>query len=162
MMKSRMMLCVLAAASLMLSACAPLLSGLGTLVTGSSSPPQAPAQVVNISRGAVDFALNAFDAGLYAFDLAMDLGKPKAGSPEAKRIAGVGRQVVHALAAVEAARDAGNAASYEEAFRKANESLTEFRALLGKSPVAALSPTDLKTSRLSSADRLAILERAAA
>jgi hypothetical protein len=145
-------------------ACMPLLSGLGAMM---GAPPQAPAAVINISRGAVDFALNAFDAGLYAFDLAMDLGKPKAGSPEAKRIAAVGRKVVSALKAVEAARDAGNSASYEDAFRSANLALTEFKALLGRgSDAAAFAPLLMVPGtappQYSAAQRLAILDRAAA
>lgn len=142
-------------------ACAPLLAGLGSM---AGPPPQAPVQVINISRGAVDFALNAFDAGLYAFDLAMDLGKPKAGSPEAKRIAAAGRKVVSALVIVEAARDAGNSVTYDEAFRNANLALTEFRGLLGKSPVAQYQVPGLVLPhyRLGMADRIAILDRAAA
>jgi hypothetical protein len=85
---------IVAAASMCVSGCAPLLSA---LVTGSSAPPQAPAKVTEISRTAVDFALNSFDAALYGLDFAMDVGKIKPGSPNAKQIAAAGRKVMNFL-----------------------------------------------------------------
>lgn len=116
------------AASMMVTAC------LGT----AQAPPQLPAPVTNISRGAVDFALNAFDAALYAVDFAIESGRIVPGSERAKQIAVVGRKVQAALRAVEAARDAGNSASYEQAFANANAALSQFRTLIGKGPSAGL------------------------
>jgi hypothetical protein len=128
---------ILIATALSLSACAPLL---GALLTGGAAPPQAPAAVTNISRGALDFALNSFDAALYGLDFAMDSGKLTPGSDKAKAIARAGRKVMQFLGAAEAAKDAANSASYEEAFRNANAALKEFRGLIGQSPTAFWVP----------------------
>jgi len=143
----------LVAVSMMLGACAPMLS---TLMTGSSTPPQLPSQIQTMSRAALNFAFSSFDAALYAFDFAMDLNKPAPGSDKAKAIAAAGRKVLGFLNAAEAARRAGNAASYEEAFAQAQNALTQFKTLLGASaPHASLSPTK-------PVDRLAVLDRASA
>lgn len=154
---------IAAAASMCLSGCAPLL---GALMTGSSTPPQAPAKVVEISRTAIDFALNSFDAALYGLDFAMDLpvslpGHLTAGSAKAKQIAALGRKVMNFLGAADAARELGNSATYEEAFGKANQALKEFRALLGQAPSAQLvaPPGQPKLAQRSRAE---ILDRAAA
>jgi hypothetical protein len=143
-------------AVLSLSGCAPLLSA---LMTGSGAPPQLPAAATNISRGALDFALNSFDAALYGLDFAMDAGKLTPGSDKAKQIAKAGRAVMGALAVAEAARDLGNSATYEEAFRKANEGLREFRSLLGQSPSASLQLPPA-ARRLAARSRAEILDRA--
>src|SRR5687767_3581081 len=105
----RILIFGLAALSMTLSAC------LGT----TAGPPQLPGNVQTISRNAVDFALNSFDAALYGLDFAMAAGKLTPGSDRAKSIAAAGRKVQGFLRAVEAARDAGNAASYEAAFASA-------------------------------------------
>jgi hypothetical protein len=152
----KMLFIPLIAASMMLSACAGLLSA---MLTGSTAPPQAPAQVINISRGAVDFALNSFDAALYGLDFAMDAGKLVPGSAKAKSIAAAGRKVMQALGAAEAARDAANSTSYEEAFANANMALKDFRALIGNTPTAGLTPADMHP--LSPSTRTALLDRLA-
>jgi hypothetical protein len=140
--------------ALSLSACAPLL---GALLTGGAAPPQAPVAVTNISRTALDFALNSFDAALYGLDFAMDSGKITPGSDKAKAIAAAGRKVMNFLGAAEAARDLGNSATYDEAFKHANDALGEFRTLLGKGPVA------INDNRpLTPGSRTAVLDRAAA
>jgi len=148
------LLSVLVCTSMMLGGCAPLLSA---LMTGAGTPPQAPAQVTNISRTAIDFALNSFDAALYGLDFAMDSGKITPGSPKAKAIAAAGRKVMNFLGAAEAARDLGNSPTYEDAFKHAGEALAEFRALLGKSPSASLQLPNMAPRQ-----RSAVLERAAA
>lgn len=125
----------LVAASLLLGGCA---NTLGALATGSTTPPQLPARAQNISRAALDFAFNSFDAGLYAFDLAMDLKHPAPGSEQAKAIAAVGRTVLKWLNAAETARRLGNTASYDEAFRQAQAAMTQFKALLGAPATHAL------------------------
>lgn len=145
---------ILIAAAFSLTACAPML---GALMTGGAAPPQAPAAVTNISRTAVDFALNSFDAALYGLDFAMDSGKLTPGSDKAKAIARAGRKVMNFLGAAEAARELGNSATYDEAFRHAGEALEEFRSLLGKGPVS------LNDNRpLTPGSRAAVLDRAAA
>jgi hypothetical protein len=149
---------IVAAASMCVSSCAPLLSA---LVTGSSAPPQAPAKVMEISRTAVDFALNSFDAALYGLDFAMDVGKIKPGSPTAKQIAAAGRKVMGFLGAANAARELGNAATYEQAFGQANEALKEFRSLLGQPATAQLNLPHGQ-SKLAQRSRDEILARAAA
>lgn len=147
-------LILIAAAALSLGACAPLL---GALMTGGAAPPQAPAAVTNISRTAVDFALNSFDAALYGLDFAMDSGKLTPGSDKAKAIAAAGRKVMNFLGAAEAARELGNSATYDAAFSHANEALEQFRSLLGKGPVS------LNDNRaLTPGSRTAVLDRAAA
>lgn len=143
---------LMAMVSLALSACG--LTGLGT-----GAPPQAPTSVINISRGAVDFALNSFDAALYGLDFAMETGRLQPGSDKAKQIAKAGRSVMQFLGMAEAARDAGSSASYEEAFRNANAALKEFRSLIGSTPTAAFDgPTIAPTPEV----RAAILDRAEA
>lgn len=119
-------------------------------------PPQLPAQVQTISRAALNFAFSSFDAALYAFDFAMDLKKPAPGSDQAKAIAAAGRKVLSFLNAAEAARRAGNAASYEEAMTQAHAALSQFRSLLGIAGARAdLAPLAQPV------DREAILARAA-
>jgi hypothetical protein len=120
--------------ALSLSGCAPAL--LGALM-GGGAPPQASAQVTNISRTALDFALNSFDAALYGLDFAMDAGKLQPGSDNAKRIAAAGRKVMSFLGAANAAQKLGNAPTYEAAFVDAKEALDEFRALLPGHPASA-------------------------
>jgi hypothetical protein len=123
------------------------------LLGGLGPPPQAPAAVVQISRTAIDFALNSFDAALYGLDFAMDSGKLVPGSPTAKRIAAAGRTVMKFLGVAEAARDLGSAATYEEAFAKAKTALDEFRSLF---------PTRASTGKrppLTNAERVSILDR---
>lgn len=136
------------AASLALSGCAGLSLPVG-------APPQASPAVTKMSRTALDFALNSFDATLYGLDFAMDVGKIVPGSEQAKRIAAAGRKVQKFLGAAEAAYDMQSAETYEEAFAKAGEALREFRALLGGSPTASLAP-------LNTNQRTGILARAAA
>jgi hypothetical protein len=146
--------------ALTLQGCGPMLAAMAGGMA-ASAPPQAPAAVAEISRGALDFALNSFDAALYGFDFAMDLGKPAPGSPEAKRIAAAGRKVMSFLGAAEAARAIGNSATYEEAFRKAGEALSEFRAGLGLSAQpASLSEHTAIAVSFTWAKRAAILDRA--
>lgn len=142
----KIILCI-AAASLSLGGC------LGT----TAAPPQAPVQVVNISRTAIDFALNSFDAALYGLDFAMAAGKLTPGSDKAKRIAAVGRKVQSFLRAAEAARAAGNAPSYEAAFASANTALSEFRSLLAGTPTAQIGDVGLSPD-----ERAEILNRLAA
>lgn len=125
------------------------------LLTGA--PPPAVQHVAAIARGPVDFALHSFDASLYAFDMAMDLGHPKPGSPEAKRIAGFGRKVLAALALADAAQKAGSADSYAEAFANANTAFDSFRSLLGV-PEASVASFD--HVRLTPLDRSTILASA--
>ena len=135
---------------------------------GGAQPPQAPAQFTIISRSALGFAYNSFDAALYGFDFAMDLGKPAPGTPQAKATSAAGRKVLSFLGAAEAARDLGNSATYDEAFAKAGEALKEFRTGLGMAPQAAMiTPAgfylnaDLgEREPLSNAQRRDILDRA--
>lgn len=107
------------------------LSGCNLPALLTQAPPPAVQQAAQIARGPIDFALHSFDASLYAFDMAMDLGHPKPGSPEAKKIAAFGRKVLAALAVADAAQKAGSAASYAEAFANANTAFDSFRSLLG-------------------------------
>jgi hypothetical protein len=141
------------AAALSLSSCA----GLGTLMSGA--PPAAVQNAAAIARGPIDFALHAFDASLYAFDLAMDLKRPAPGSPEAKRIAALGRRVLAALAVADAAQKAGSSATYEEAFRNANTAFNEFRQVLGV-PAGDAARLDLRMRPFTPRDREAILATA--
>jgi hypothetical protein len=161
-------LMLLAALTLSLQGCAGMLPALAGAAMGGGQPPQAPAAFTNISRSALGFAFNSFDAALYGFDFAMDLGKPAPGTPQAKAIAAAGRKVLGFLSAAEAARDLGSAATYEEAFTKAGEALREFRSGLGMQPQAAMyTPAgifpnaDLGDRKpLNDAQRRAILDRA--
>lgn len=133
----------LCAASLCLPSCTQ--GGLGALL--GAGPPPVVQQAAQIARGPIDFALHAFDASLYAFDLAMDLRRPAPGSPEARRIAAVGRRVLAALAVADAAQRAGSSATYDEAFANANRAFAEFRQLLGV-PAGDTAGLDLRAVRL--------------
>lgn len=144
----KILLIPLLASAMTLQACPGPIS-LGT-------PPQLPSNVQTISRSALNFAFKSFDAGLYAFDLAMDLGRPAPGSDKAKAISAAGRKVLAFLNAAESARRAGNAASYEAAFADAERALDQFRTLLGRNGVQA------GTMPLQPIDRAAVLERAIA
>jgi hypothetical protein len=110
--------------ALSLSGCGPVLRAFT-----AGAPPQAPAAVMSISRTALDFSLNAFDAALYGLDFAMDAGRLTPGSEPARRIAAAGRRVMNFLGAAEAARDLGSSATYEQAFANAKTALDEFRSL---------------------------------
>ncbi len=137
-------------AALALAACTPSTSGNPLGSTGQ--------KFAELSRAPLDFAINTFDAALYGLDFAIAIKKIEPGSDRAKQIAALGRQVQGFLNAAEAARDAGNAVSYDEAFRKANEAMTQFKALLGSvagGGMAAAGPP------LTAAERTAVLERAA-
>lgn len=142
---------------LFLIVCALALAGCNALASlpGAGTPPQLPAQVQVISRTALNFAFSSFDAGLYAFDFAMDLKKPAPGTTQAKAIAAAGRKVLTFLNAAESARRAGNAASYEQAFADAQAALTQFRSLLGIGATHALG-----VAPPSPVDRGAVLARA--
>jgi hypothetical protein len=105
------------ALAMCLNGCAPAL--LGALMGGAGTPPQAPAAVTNISRTALDFALNSFDAALYGLDFAMDAGSSCPGSDNAKRIAAAGRKVMGFLGVADAAQKLGTRPTYEEAFSDA-------------------------------------------
>lgn len=145
----RVALAIACAASFLLSGC-----GLAGLV--GAAPPQAPAQATAISRAAIDFSLNAFDAALYGLDFAMDSGKIQPGSAKAKQIAAVGRKVMNFLGAAEAAQKLGNSATYEEAFKNAGAALNEFRSLIGIAPSAL---EGFARPPMSWAQRRAILDR---
>ncbi len=149
-MKKPLIFAISASLALSLPGCA----GLGALAGAiAGPPPQAPVAVLNISRNALDFALNSFDAALYGLDFAMDAGKLQPGSPTAKKIASAGRKVMNFLGVAEAARDLGSSATYEEAFGNAKKALDEFRSLLpGKASLA-----DHRS--LTNAQRLAVLDR---
>lgn len=136
--------------ALSLGGCGPIL---GALTAGAGPPPQAPAAVTSISRTALDFALNAFDAALYGLDFAMDSGRLQPGSEPARRIAAAGRRVMNFLGAAEAARDLGNSPTYEQAFANAKTALDEFRALFPQRTSTANMPP------MTNAHRLAILAR---
>jgi rare lipoprotein A (peptidoglycan hydrolase) len=112
--------------SLLLSGCA----GLGALMTASAGPPPAPLAATVIDDQAINFALESFDAALTMVDAAMDAGKIKPGTPQAKAIAAKIRQVQHFLAVADAAQKAGQAATYADAFRQARTALSEFRAAI--------------------------------
>lgn len=124
-MKKLLLACTLA---LSLQGCGPMLAAaMGGAVAGP--PPQAPAAVTAISRTALDFALNSFDAALYGLDFAMDSGRLQPGSPAAKKIAAAGRKVMSFLGVADAAAKLGSSATYEEAFSNAKAALDEFRSL---------------------------------
>lgn len=146
----QLLLLPLLAGALLLSACAPLL---GMMAGGLGTPPQAPAAVTTISRTAIDFALHSFDAALYGLDFAMDSGRLKPGSPTAKQIAAAGRKVMGALGVADAAQKLGSSATYEEAFKNANDALQEFRGLLPAPAALADRPP------LTDAERMAIIRR---
>jgi hypothetical protein len=125
-------------------------SALGGLM---GPPPQASTAVQTMSRTALDFALNSFDAALYGLDFMMDTGKLQPGSDQARRIAAAGRKVMNFLGVAEAARDLGSAATYEEAFANAKTALDEFRSLFPTRAAVTDHPV------LTDAERMAIIER---
>jgi hypothetical protein len=134
--------------------------GLAPMLLGAAAgpPPQAPPQVQAISRSALDFALNSFDAALYGLDWAMDARKIVPGSDNAKRIAAAGRKVMGFLGVADAAARLGNSATYEDAFANAKGALSEFRTLAGMTPTStALRALDGRP--LTNAERLAIIRR---
>jgi uncharacterized membrane protein len=156
-MRKTIVICALAI-SLALSGCAGGLSGL------LGGPPAEVQRAAQIARGPIDFALRAFDGALYAFDLAMDLRRPAAGSPEARRIAAFGRRVLAALAVADAAQRAGSSSTYEEAFRNALTAFNEFKVALGIPEDVALDLRALERdgalADFSPRDREAILAQA--
>ncbi len=133
-------------APILLSGC----TGLGNLM---AAPPQLSAPAATISRSAIDFALNSFDAALYGLDFAMDAHALVPGSDKAKAIAKVGRTVVGFLGVADAAQRLGSSATYEQAFGNAKSALDEFRGLLPAHTSAANLPP------LTNADRKRILDR---
>lgn len=152
---------------------APLLAltGCAGMVPAMTGAPPAPVQnAAQIARAPIDLALHLFDGALYAFDLAMDLKRPAAGSPEAKRIAALGRRVLAALSVADAAQKAGSASTYDEAFRNASAAYADFSRLLGVpsgDEVAGLvggrslaSRIDVSAPRFQLAERASILSRA--
>jgi hypothetical protein len=158
--KIRIGLACIALASL--AGCTGMLSGLM-----GGAPPAAVSNAARIARGPIDFALHSFDAALYAFDLAMDLHRPAAGTPEARRIAALGRRVLAALTLADEAQKAGSASSYDEAFARANAAFNEFRTALNV-PATDAAALDLRAARpqlaagltFTSRDREAILAQA--
>jgi hypothetical protein len=141
---------------LMLAACGPVL---GALMTAGAPPPQAPPQVQAISRNALDFALNSFDAALYGLDWAMDAKKIVPGSDNAKRIAAAGRKVMGFLGVADAAAKLGNSATYEDAFANARNALSEFRSLAGMQATASAWLAAAEQPPLTKAGRLRIIRR---
>jgi hypothetical protein len=114
------------ALALCLSGCA----GLGALMGAAAGPPPAPLAARVIDDQAVNFALESFDTALTLLDAAMDAGKIKPGSPQAKALAVKVRQIQHFLAVADAAQRAGQSATYAEAFRNARTALSEFKAAI--------------------------------
>lgn len=146
----KILIAPLLAAAMLLQSC----TGMAGLLGGT--PPQAPASVQNISRSALDFALNSFDAALYGIDFAIDARVIVPGSETARRIAAVGRRVMGFLGVADAAQRLGSSATYEEAFTNARTALQEFRQLLPARPatiVMAYQPP------MTDAQRLRILRR---
>ena len=143
------------ALALTLQGCGPMLgAALGGI---ASPPPQAPAQVTQISRTALTFALHSFDAALYGLDWGMDAGRIVPGSDQARSIARTGRSVMNFLGVADAAQRLGNSASYEEAFANATRALGEFRQLAGMSPQPAALQDGLPP--MTDAERFRIIER---
>jgi hypothetical protein len=140
---------------LVLSGCA--LPGMPSL---AGAPPAQVQQASQIARAPIDLALNLFDGALYAFDLAMDLKRPAAGTPEAKRISAIGRKVLAALSVADAAQKAGSAATYEEAFRNAALAYAEFSKLLGVPSTDLASSVERIGKPFTEQDRVAVLARA--
>jgi hypothetical protein len=110
--------------ALCLSGC----TGLGALMNASAGPPPAPLAATVIDDQAVNFALESFDTALTLLDAAMDAGKIKPGTLQAKALAVKVRQIQRFLAVADAAQKGGQSATYAEAFRNARTALTEFRA----------------------------------
>lgn len=122
----RIAIAVLAALSL--SAC-----GLVPLITGiQTAPPTSSALAsTSIDESAIDFARDSFDAALFGVDALMDMGKIKPGSPEARNLAKLIRQIAGFLGAADSAQKAGQASTYNEAFRNAKAALAQFRTAIG-------------------------------
>ncbi len=131
-----------------------LLSGCTGLGNIMGAPPQLTPQAQTISRSAIDFALNSFDAALYGLDFAMDAGKLTPGSDKARSIAKVGRQVVGFLGVADAAQRLGSSATYEQAFGNAKAALDEFRGLLPAHASTANLPPLTNEQRIRILDRL--------
>lgn len=114
--------------ALSLSAC-----GLMPLLTGVQSAPPTSAVLAStsIDESAIDFARDSFDAALFGVDALMDMGKIKEGSPEARNLAKLIRQIAGFLGAADSAQKAGQAGTYNEAFRNAKAALAQFRAAIG-------------------------------
>ena len=114
------------ALALCLSGCA----GLGALMGATAGPPPAPLANTVIDDQAVNFALESFDAALSLIDAAVDAGKIKPGTPQAKALAAKIRQVQHFLAVADAAQKGGQAATYADAFHQARTALAELRTAI--------------------------------
>lgn len=134
-------------APLLLSGC----TGLGGIM---SAPPHLTPQAQTISRSAIDFALNSFDAALYGLDFAMDSHALVPGSDKAKSIAKVGRTVVGFLGVADAAQKLGSSTTYEQAFTNAKSALDEFRALLPAHASQSKMPPMTNEQRKRILDRL--------
>lgn len=131
-----------------------LLSGCTGLGGIMSAPPQLTPQVQTISRSAIDFALNSFDAALYGLDFAMDAKVLVPGSDKAKSIAKVGRTVIGFLGVADAAQKLGSSATYEQAFSNATSALAEFRGLMPSPASMADRPPLTNEQRARILDRL--------
>lgn len=132
---------------------------MGCTTDGGDPISSAGSNFAEVTRAPLAFAFNSFDAALFGFDFAMDAKIIPAGSERAKAIAAAGRKVLAFLKAAEAARDAGSATSYNQAFDNATNALKEFQTLLGPRARAQL---DLPGIRLTPENREYVLNRAAA
>lgn len=138
-----------------------LTTGCGLLnpaLLGAGAPPQAPAQVTHLSRTALDFSLNSFDAALSGLDFAMDAHMLVPGSEQARNLARIGRQVMNFLGAADSAISLGSSATYEAAFTSAKSALDQFLAAMPHSA----HPAALRTGpppHLTPAERARILAR---
>jgi hypothetical protein len=139
------------ALALMMAAVSLVLTGCATPIGTTVVNPTTATAAANLSRTALDFAFNSFDAALSAVDLAVATGRLKKGSTTALMIQKSGREVQAALNAAETARQASNAAGYEAAFTQALSALQQFKALfhpvaLNQPPLTSAARTQILTS----------------
>jgi hypothetical protein len=114
-------------------ACAAMLSGCAGVLGALAGPPPtaAPLAATSIDEAGIDLVRDLFDVSLFGIDALIDSGRIQVGSPEARSLARVIRQISGFLGAADAAQKAGQATTYNESLRNARQALGQLRRAIG-------------------------------
>lgn len=125
--------------------------GLPQLAAGLAGPPPTAAALnaTSIDEAGIDLIRDLFDVGLFGVDALTDAGKIVPGTPQARNIARLIRQIAGFLGAADSAQKAGQSATYTEALRNARSALKQFQSAIGMPAAttgAALAPLPADTA----------------
>lgn len=118
----------LAGAALSLTACTGPLGSILTTPPAVTAP--APLAKTSVDETALRAAWGAFDVGLDALNLWMDVKPSVIGTPAAIKIADAVDIVNAALTAAQVAADAGNSGDYIAAMAKAKVAISDLKAAI--------------------------------